>query len=137
MVIPVRMNTVPIVIEQLTLVTTNTPLDQDFGEIQSGRKKRYNTINVNGQVVYEKFKEEEVALTGDPSRTIGHLTFRKFDIDNAGIILKKGDIVKSIAGVATNFRFIDVRPSGHLRGVSNLWMAYFAENRETNPSLRR
>lgn len=140
MAIPQRMNLVPVQIKQLDTVAIKTKrLDPDFDEPQAGQNKIYETVldDLKAQIVYNKKDEREVALTGDPGTTVGHLCFRRKDLTSKGIILNKGDIITFIESFAVNYKIIEVRPSGHLRGKANLILAFFEPNEETNPSTRR
>lgn len=140
--LPIRMNLMAIEIEPLLSFGTTgaAPIDPDFGEPLVGQQKRYGPLfTVQGQVVYNKNDREEVALTGDPSIGDGRCTFRKSDLDNAvpPVVIKKGDVIKSLAGEVVNYEIIEIRPSGHLKGKPNLLMAFFDVNEETNAALRR
>jgi len=134
--IPQRMNTVAVVLSRIDKVST--PVDADFGSPEKGRDfARYTDVSVAAQVVYRKNSEEQNSLSGDPGASDGHLTFSRVYLDGISLMPSKGDLIKSIAGFPTNFRVTEVRPSGHLRGVYNLVMAYFEQNPNTNPSIRR
>ena len=138
MAIPIRMNPVDITIKQLDVAKSNARRDPDFDEMIHGQEKIYSTtISVRGQVCYQTKDEQEAALTGDPGNTDGHLTFRASDLARDGITLRKGDIIVDIAGFPTNYKIVEVRPQGHLRGRANLIMTFFVNNEETNPSIRR
>ena len=138
MSIPLRMNLVAVKIKKL--VPASVVRDRHFDEPRAGENKVYGTvIPLNAQIVYDKVKERDAAMTGDPGTSKGHLCFRKDDLDLAAVpvVLKKGDIITEIAGVAVDYKITEVRPSGHLRGRANLLLTFFANNEDVVPTFKR
>ena len=136
---PLCWNPVAVQIVQLNAVQTVAQrLDPDFNETQYGQDKIYTTtLNLQAQIAYGIKDKQTAALTGDPASAAGHLTFRSKDLELAGIVLKKGDLVKKIEDHFVDFKVIEARPTAHLRGNSWLTMVFFAPNDETRPSIRR
>jgi len=114
------MNMVRIVIEQID--TTKTVKDPDFRE-QVGVKFRTTRKVLSGQVNLARKKQyfqTDRTRTGDREPTTGHVLFRKADLDNAGVILRKGDMVVEVGPESNptpmNTILTQVRPESPLRG---------------------
>lgn len=130
---PIRFNPVPISIRQLDVAATH--VDSDFNEPIS-RKVEGTVITVDGQINFGNkiFNELEQSRTGDELTTVGHLLFRKCDLDNASLVLKKGDRVVAIASQATDLIIREVRPESPLNGDFLLIYCELEEDREKHAS---
>ena len=134
--IPTRMNTVPVFIRSYD--SASTQVDTHFGSPASLKSFTYlDPVEYAAQVVYGDESERVDSITGDPSRSDGRLTFSRTYLDGVGYVPKKGDLIVQIAGWGVNFEVSEVIPAGHLRGQYNLVCAFFIENTDTNPIVRR
>jgi hypothetical protein len=119
--LPVRMNLVRIVIEQLN--TTATVKDADFREPVGVKKYNTTQLVLEGQVnlaAKKTFFVQTPSRTGDTEPTMGHLVFKKKYIDDLGVVLKKGDVIIEVGPAANptpiDCKIHDVRPESPLRG---------------------
>lgn len=138
---PIRWNPMPVKIKVLADgsgvgAVGDTILDEDFKEVLGGVNIPFDdTLDLQAQIVYKEHDRREPVIGGDEDTGDGHLTFTLEFLEGAGLDplgagpkIKKGDRVVEVAGVTTDYRIIEVRPSGHLRSVDQkpmLWMCYF------------
>lgn len=135
---PVRWNPSEVVIRQLRTSGPTVLTDPDYGEMDQGRKKEYfSDLVLQAQIVYGEKDARAPAITGDVGEADGHLTFKATDLEAQGVSLSKGDLIVSIAGFPVNYKIIEVRPSGHLRGRNWLVLAYFKNNDEIRARRER
>jgi len=138
---PICWNPTPVrlkLVRDAEVAPTSIRRDRDFGEMQYGQSKPYESfIDLEAQIAYKNKDEQEVTLTGDAANADGHLTFLTRILNASGIVLSKGDLVIRIENNPVDYKLIEVRPAAHLGGVSGILMAFFAANDETRPSLRR
>lgn len=139
MALPLRLNLIRVVIEQLN--TTTTVEDPDFREAV-GTKKYASQVVLEGQVNLAskpKYFMQAPSRTGDMEPTMGHLVFRKRDLDAAGVTLVKGDRVVEVGPVATptpiDSKLVEVRPESPLRGDFLLIYAEFKWDQRKRGSM--
>ncbi len=133
--LPACMNMVEIDISQIAPVVEQK-VDSIFREPVS-KKKRETVITVEGQVNYGSKKKEarDITQTGDRENSFGWLVFRKCDLEDAGIFLKKGDRILRIASQVVDHLIDEVRPESVLEGDFLLLYAMFTINREERESI--
>lgn len=142
MTTPMRMNVVPVDIllyrEDGRLDATTVPLvvvDEDFREPMGA--KTYGSAGGDGvplqteaQIVYELRDRRNMLETGEGEGSKGHLTFRKTTFDALSTPIQKGDRIVKIGGVDVDYKVIEVRPSGHIRGGPTIMLCFFEQNRD-------
>ncbi len=116
MAIPQRMNEVEV--EITPLVVNSSLIDPDYREpIQ----KSYGTPFITyAQINYRISRRRTISLTGDKELALGRIVFRKSDLTSAGVDIKKGDLITSIAGIVCKYLINEEREQGHLRVRANL-----------------
>ena len=136
--IPRRVNNVPVKIKLISRrnrlgeesAMSVTLLDTDFRQPKGKKIKGYmdgieDMLETSAQIVFNKTEKEFRTETGDASQSDGHLCFRKTSYDALEYSLVKGDVIVEISGRAVSYSIIEIRPSGHLKGKSNLILCYF------------
>lgn len=139
MTLPLRMNPVRIVIEQLNLSTTVK--DPDFRE-PVGQTYYLPRIELQGQVnlaTKPKYFMSAPSRSGDMEPTRGRLVFRKQDLSDAGVTLKKGDRIVEVGPTTSatpiNCDIDEVRPESPLRGDFLLIVVEFSWDQRERGSL--
>jgi len=89
-----------------------------------------SVVSFKAQVNYLRSMEQNPTRMGNAPLSDGHLTIRKSDYDLMDVKPDVGDLIIEIAGSTVLFEIIEKRPSGHLRGRSNLMMLYFDRPKE-------
>jgi hypothetical protein len=101
--------------------------DEDFRE-PSGARDFSEPIVLTPQVATRDFKELRASMTGDEERQDGHLTFRKSDLDEAGISLENGDRIVKMGDFDVDIMIDQVRPLAPLRGKFLLLQVDYKRN---------
>ena len=114
-IIPRLIHPINVSIKRLDVATT--VVDDFFDEPDlDGQGTKFNyldSIIVKGQVAYSKFSELASSKGGDVPKGDGHIIFNKVDIDGLDPVLKKNDLIISIANVDCIFFIIDIQPFSH------------------------
>jgi len=121
---PLVMNEVDIVIQQLNVTTTQWY--QDYREAV-GKKRRDASITLRGQVNYGHKRtvyDKDLSLTGDMETTKAHIVFDYEYLIDEGYIddtttphiikIRKGDKIIRIANTQAGFVITQVRPESPL-----------------------
>ncbi len=129
------MNPVDIVVDQRDSSSSGTVVDDVFDEPIT-TVARQGPITISGQVNYGTGANERLqrSRTGDIGDSRGHFVFRKTDLDEASVVLKKGDIVTSVAGVAVSLEIIQIRHQCPLKGVFLTTVVEFRDRSEVRAS---
>ena len=117
---------VDIVINQRDEGPAGTQIDSIFDE-PIAVEMRESSCTVQGQIRNDLDDRLKRTRTGDGSDSAGHVLFRKSDLDDAGVTLKKGDRITKIAGVDFDVVIIEVTYKAPLRGVFLLVQCPFVE----------
>lgn len=105
MSLPLRINEATFSFSTLDVVTT--PVDSDFREPVSHKKRAAQVVNVIGQVsrMVETLNRLQRTQTGDAKPETMHAVFRPKQLADAGLTLKKGD---RLVKISVNGDTIDV-----------------------------
>jgi hypothetical protein len=137
------MNLHNITVKQLNLATP--ALDPVFGEPAGGQEKVFGAdLIIQGQIVYGVKDSVRRTLTGDATNANGHVTVsinelvaKGFDPLGVGTNLKKGDKITKLADVSVDYRVLEARPVGHLRGNPMLFMFFFGQDMDDKAPVTR
>lgn len=136
------MNLVDVQLEQLDVAATI--FDEDFNVPVGGAaagKARGPAIDLRAQANFgqsaggNRWEQRAPSRTGDATDSAGHLVFRASDLDDAGVVVKKGDRVISIAGRGCDYLVREVRPESLLGGKFLLLYVELEENKERRASV--
>jgi len=142
---PKRWNPMPVTIRQLQDKSVgDTLLDEDFDEVVGGVLTPVigSDLELQAQVVYKKHDKWEPSLGGNVDIGDGHLCFTLEYLESVGLspltggnTISVGDRIVNMAGIATDYRIIEVRPAGHIRSIDQkpmLYLAYFEFPKESH-----
>jgi len=137
--LPFRINPVEIKIRHFDTVAT--VIDEDFREELSGKVFESETT-IKGQVNFrgKDLRNLTPTMGGDAEATSGYFVFKKSDLDDAGVALKKGDRITEIANEPMDIELTQIRFESPLRdpnGIGEFLLVYaeFEELREERRSL--
>lgn len=88
-----------------------------------GQVMRADSVTLQAQVVVTQWSAPAWKLGGQggvSEASAGHLAFLYRDLVAAGVTLRRGDRITSIAGDARNLYLTRRRLTGHLSGVTNV-----------------
>ena len=134
---PLRLNEVEI---KIKLVSSSSIQDDDFREPLTVSKFD-SEVTLSGQVNFGfpkgaagRFEQIARSLTGDETKSHGHVLFRKVDLDKQGVTLTVGSLITEIAGMTMDLEINEVRPESPLRGEFLLIYAQFERRHEKRGS---
>lgn len=142
MVLPLRINEATFTFERLAVATT--PMDTDFNEPVS-HNQFSATVDVVGQVsrMVESLNRLQRAQTGDAKPETMHAVFRPKQLEDAGVVLKKGDRLLKISVdgdevvMSPPLVIVAVTKGSYLKSQSKHLLVHvdFEQNRDTLGSL--
>jgi len=140
---PLKMNKSNIVVkilinsENSTLFPDSdiTVFDDIFRQPQTGGKKYSEEILLEefAQFKNKKFEKlffkdsDNVGLESDSRIVISRDDWDSMQ-ENFGFVLKKGDLIVSVASNPTNLRIDEIKPTGFLNGINNLFFLDLVDN---------
>jgi len=129
--LPFRMNLVSIKIMSFSHTSTNW--DPDFREPVSD-KSFESVVEVKGQVNWGRKDDKVLRRTrvGDAEPSYCWLVFRKKDLEDQGVEIKKNDKVIEIAGKSVDLVVNEVRNESPLRGEFLLTYVDLREPKEAH-----
>ena len=89
---------------------------------------RKPTVQLDGQVRWPRSVDPDPVNAGDVKDSRGYILFRQKDIDDAGVVLSKGDNIIKIGKLDSNEYINEFEPLGHYpdQGGHTLLKAYYA-----------
>lgn len=124
--LPMRMNFVEVKITQVRL--THTTVDPVYREAVGKESRKPLTIQAQNKII--KQSSQYPSRSGDETVAFGHLVFRKKDLEEQNVVLKRGDKVVEIDGDKVDYDIVEIRNESALAGGNLLTFATYGVAKE-------